>query len=144
MKNWFTSLNGAITLSALTLLSEIWRGFLDAMFVFPSDIGDEAFMHVAALIYVVLFATWTWALISAALGRRRGLIAAFIINLLVWLMIPVSTLFFYCPVDCLVDAGWPFGLANTLNLLFGLLAAAALGLQLRHHRAEVVLRSGEA
>ena len=30
------------------------------------------------------------------------------------------------------------------SLLFGLLAAAALGLQLRHHRAEVVLRSGEA
>ena len=46
-------------------------------------------------------------------------------------MIPVSTLLFYCPVDCLADAGWIFSLANTLNLIFGLLAAIALGLQLR-------------
>ena len=143
MKNWFTSLNGAITLSIIALLSEVWRGFLDAMFVFPNDIGDESFMHVAALIYTGLFAAWAWSLISAARGRRRGLIAAFIINLLVWLMIPVSTLLFYCPVDCLADAGWIFSLANTLNLLFGLLAAVALGLQLRR-REEVVLRSGEA
>ena len=143
MKNWFTSLNGAITLSIIALFSEVWRGFLDAMFVFPNDIGDESFMHVAALIYTGLFAAWAWSLISAARGSRRGLIAAFIINLLVWLMIPVSTLFFYCPVDCLADAGWIFSLANTLNLLFGLLAAVALGLQLRR-REEVVLRSGEA
>ncbi len=144
MKNWFTSLNGAIALSITALLSEVWRGFLDAMFVFPNDIGDESFMHLAALIYTVLFAGWAWSLISAANGNRRGLIAAFIINLLVWLMIPVSTLFFYCPVDCLANAGWIFSLANTLNLLFGLLAAVALGLQLRRSREEVVLHSREA
>jgi hypothetical protein len=44
MKNWFTSLNGAITFSAIALLTEVWRGFLDAMFVFPTDIGEESFM----------------------------------------------------------------------------------------------------
>ena len=143
MKNWFNSLNGAITLSVIALLTELWRGFLDAMFVFPNDIGEERYMHLAALIYVFLFALWTWSLISAASRSRRGLIAAFIINLVIWLMIPVSTLLFYCPVDCLADAGWIFSLANTLNLLFGLLAAVALGLQLRRG-PEATLHTSEA
>ena len=143
MKNWFTSLNGAITISAIALLTEVWRGFLDAMFVFPNDIGQESFMHLSALIYTLLFALWVYSLISAARGSRPGLIAAFTINLLVWLMIPVSTLLFYCPVDCLADAGWIFGLANTLNLLFGLLATIALSLQLRRG-SDVALRTGEA
>jgi hypothetical protein len=143
MKNWFTSLNGAITLSAVALLTEVWRGFLDAMFVFPNDFGDDSILHLSALIYTFLFAAWIWSLISAARGSRRGLIATFIINGLIWLMIPVSTLLFYCPVDCLAEAGWIFGLANTLNLLFGLLAGIALGLQLRRG-GEVALRAGEA
>jgi hypothetical protein len=143
MKNWFTSLNGAIALSAIALLTEVWRGFLDAMFVFPNDFGDESSLHLAALIYTFLFAGWTWSLISASRGSRRGLIAAFIVNGLIWLMIPVSTLLFYCPVDCLAEAGWIFGLANTLNLLFGLLAGIALGLQLRSG-GKVALRTGEA
>lgn len=131
MKIWFTSLNGALTLSALALLTELWRGFLDAMFIIPNEFGQDNAMHLYALIYTLLFAGWTWSLISAARGSRRGLIAAFIINGFVWLMVPVSTLLFFCPVDCLAEAGWIFGLANTLNLLFGLLAAIALALQLR-------------
>ena len=143
MKKWFTSLNGAIALSAIALLTELWRGFLDAMFVFPTDIGVESYLHLSALFYTFLFAAWVWSLISATHGSRRGLIAAFIINALVWLMIPVSTLLFYCPVDCLADAGWIFGLANTLNLLFGLLAGIALGQQLRRGN-EVALRASGA
>ncbi len=143
MKNWFTSLNGAIALSAIALLTELWRGFLDAMFVFPNDFGDASTMHLSALIYTLLFAAWAWSLISAARGSRRGLIATFLINGLVWLMIPVSTLLFYCPVHCLAEVGWIFGLANTLNLLFGLLAAVALGLQLRRG-SEITLRASEA
>jgi len=142
MKNWFTSLNGAITLSVTALLAEVWRGFLDAMFVFPTDIGEEGFMHLSALIYTFLFAGWAWSLVAAARGSRRGLIATFVINGLVWLMIPVSTLLFYCPVDCLAEAGWIFGLANTLNLLFGLLAAIALGLQIWRGDA-IALNTGE-
>ena len=143
MKNWFTSLNGAITLSAIALLTEVWRGFLDAMFVFPDDIGEESIMHLAALIYTLLLAGWVWSLISAARGSRRGLIAAFIINGLVWLVIPVGTLLSYCPIDCLAEAGWIWSLVNTLNLLLGLLAAIALGLQLRRGN-EVALRASEA
>ncbi|MGD2159445.1 MAG: hypothetical protein PVG32_21390 [Anaerolineales bacterium] len=130
MKNLFTSLNTAITLSVIALLTEVWRGFLDAMFVFPVDIGDESLMQLAALAFTLIFAAWAWSLVLASRGSRRGLITAFIINALILLAIPVSWLFVYCPADCRAEAGI-FNLANTLNLVFGLLAAIALGLQFR-------------
>lgn len=130
MKQWFTSLNGAITLSALALLSEAWRGFLDAMFVIPTEFGDEGLMNLAALIFTLLFGGWAWALVAAGRGSRRGLVMAFALNALVLLAIPVSWLLFYCPAECRADAGI-FNLANTLNLVLGLLAAVSLGRQLR-------------
>ena len=61
MKNWFTSLNGAITLSVIALLTEVWRGFLDAMFVFPNEFGDESSMQFGALIFTALFGAWAWS-----------------------------------------------------------------------------------
>lgn len=130
MKATFTSFNTALTFSVLALLSEAWRSFLDAMFVFPVDFPDPATMHIAALIFTLLFGGWGWSLARAWQGGRSALIAAFVLNLLVLLAIPVSWLFFYCPADCRVDAGI-FNLANSLNLIFGVLAAITLGLQLR-------------
>lgn len=130
MKNWVTSLKGAIALSVLALLSEAWRGFLDAMFVLPNEFGDEVMMNLAAVIFTLLFGGWAWSLVAAGRGSRRGLVAAFVINALVLLAIPVSWLFFYCPASCRVDAGI-FNLANSLNLIFGLLAAGSLAWQLR-------------
>lgn len=130
MKDWFTSVQGAIMLSALALISEAWRGFLDAMFVFPVDFADEGLMNLAALIFTLLFTGWTWLLILASRGRRGALIGAFALNAVVLLAIPVSWLFFYCPAECRATAGI-FNLANSLNLVLGLLAAIALGLQLR-------------
>ncbi len=129
MKNWFFSLNGAVTLSLLTLLSEMWRSFLDAMFVLPIDFSDEGVMQLAAVIFTMLFAGWAWVIWLAQQGSRRGLAAAFVINALVLLLIPVSWLFFYCPVDCRAEAGI-FNLANSLNLLLGMLAGISLAAQL--------------
>ena len=60
MKKWFTSINGAIAFSVLALLTEMWRGFLDAMFVFPEVYGDESLMNIAAVVFTVLFAGWAW------------------------------------------------------------------------------------
>lgn len=134
MKSLFTTRRGAIALSVITLLTEMWRGFLDAMVVFPTEYGgNETFMNLSAVIYTVLFGGWAWSLIAAARGRRGGLVAAFIINALVLVAIPISWLFVYCPAECQADAGI-FNLANTLNLVFGLLAAVALGLQFRSGR----------
>lgn len=130
MMKWFISLKGAIALSAIALVTELWRGFLDAMFVFPTDIGDEGLMQLGALVATAIFTAWTWSLVAAGRGNRSGLVAAFALNGIVWLAIPLSWLFFYCPTDCRAEAGI-FNLANTLNLLFGALAAISLGLQLR-------------
>ena len=130
MKNSVFSLNGAILLSLLALLSNMWRGFLVAMFILPNEYGDQAILQLAAIVFTVLVAGWAWALLSAWRGSRRGLIAAFAINALVLVAIPISWLLFYCPVECRAGAGI-FNLANTLNLVLGLLAAVALGLQFR-------------
>lgn len=132
MKEWFFSLSSAITLSVLALLSNVWRGFLDAMFVLPVDFGDEGTLQAAAIVFTLLFAAWAWALLAAWQGSRRGLMAAFAINALVLLAVPIGWLLFYCPAACRADAG-VFNLANALNLLFGLLAAVSLGLQLRQN-----------
>jgi hypothetical protein len=129
MKNWFVSMNGALTLSVLALLSEMWRGFLDAMMVIPVEFGEEGLLNLAAVIFTVLFAAWAWTLILASRGSRAGLVAAFAINGLVLIAIPISWLLVYCPAACRVDAGI-FNLANTLNLVFGLLAAIMLGVQI--------------
>lgn len=129
MKNWFTSLQAAISLSVIALLTEAWRGFLDAMFVLPVDFGNETMLNLAALIFTVLFASWAWALIATSRGSRRALIAAFVINALVLVAVPISWLLVYCPSACRATAGI-FNLANTINLVFGLLAALPLGYQL--------------
>lgn len=140
-KNWAFSMNGAIVLSLLALLSNLWRGFLDAMFVLPTEFGEEGQMQLAAIIFTVLFAGWAWALFAAWRGSRRGLVAAFAINLLVLVAVPISWLLFYCPAGCRTEAGI-FNLANTLNLLFGLMASVALGLQFRRAPQQVARAAG--
>ena len=130
MKNLIFSPNGAIVLSLLALLSNMWRGFLDAMYVLPHEYGQEAVLQLAAIIFTVLFSGWAWALFAAWRGSRTGLIAASAINALVLLAIPIGWLLFYCPAECRAEAG-VFNLANTLNLVFGLLAAVALAIQFR-------------
>lgn len=129
MKSWFTSLNGAIVLSVVTLLSELWRGFLDAVFVLPVDLPNEALKNLAAVLFTLVFSLWAWSLLSASRGSRKGLIAAFIINAIIWLLTPIGWLVFYCPAACRAEAGI-FNLVNTLNLLFGLLSGVALGIQI--------------
>lgn len=129
MKSWFTSLNGAIVLSVVTLLSELWRGFLDAVFVLPVDLPNEALKNLAAVLFTLVFSLWAWSLFSASRGSRKGLIAAFIINAIIWLLTPIGWLVFYCPAACRAEAGI-FNLVNTLNLLFGLLSGVALGIQI--------------
>jgi hypothetical protein len=124
------SLKGAIALSVVTLITHVWRGFLDAMFVLPTDYGDESLLQLAAVIFTAVFAAWSWSLLSASQGSRRGLIAAFVINAFILVAVPISWLLFYCPAGCRAGAGL-FNLANTLNLVFGLLAGAALVAQFR-------------
>ena len=129
MKNWFTSLNGAIVLSAIALLTELWRAFVDFQHEYSSFLNGTGAVLLGTLLYTALFGGWAWALLQAMRGQRGALITALIINVLFLLVIPVGTLVTYCPSPC--PTLWPvMELANWFNLLFGLLSAVAIGLQL--------------
>jgi hypothetical protein len=134
MKSWFTSLNGAVALSVIALLTELWRAFADFQYEYSQVINSLGTLLLATLLYTALFAGWAWALLRARRGSRGALIAALIINMLILLAIPVGALVAYCPSPC--RELWPLmELANWINLLFGLLATLALVLQLRQSKA---------
>ena len=127
----------AVSLTLAALLSEMWRGFLDAMFVLPVDFNEPAMLQVAAIIFTVLFGGWGIALAFAWRGSRRALIGNFVLNLLVLLAIPISWLFFYCTGQCRAEAGI-FNLANSLNLALGVLAGVSLAMTLGVKRVPAV------
>ncbi len=139
MKIWFSSLNTAITLSAIAWLTELWRAWLDMLFEYPrggvhADIDGGSTLAVT-LIYTAVFAGWAYSLHSATRGSRGALIATLVLNTLIWLAIPVGWIAAYCTGDCSARAGILFNIANWLNLIFGLLATLVLMLQLRSKKA---------
>ena len=139
MKTWFTSLNGALALTALAWLSELWRAWLDMLFEYPigfvhAEIDGGSTLAVT-FIYTAVFAGWAYALHSTARGSRGALIATCVLNALVWLVIPVGWITAYCTGPCVANAGVLFNLANWLNLTFGLLAGVALAFQLGQNKA---------
>ncbi|HZD55849.1 MAG TPA: hypothetical protein VE136_03950 [Anaerolineales bacterium] len=134
MKSWFTSLTGAVTLSAIALLMELWRAFVDFQYEYSTFLNSAGALLVGALLYTAFFGGWAWTLLLAMRASRSALIAALILNLLILLAIPIGALVAYCPSPCLEL--WPLmELANWINLLFGLLATVALALQLRQSKA---------
>jgi hypothetical protein len=58
----FTSLNGALALTALAWLSELWRAWLDMLFEYPGAIVraeiDGWSTLAVTLIYTAVFAGW--------------------------------------------------------------------------------------
>ena len=134
MKTWFTSLNGALTLAALAWLSELWRAWLDMLFIYPGGSVhatiDSGSTLAVTLVYTAVFAGWAYALYLTAFSSRRALIVTCVLNVFVWLAIPIGWLAFYCTGSCAVNAGVMFNLANWLNLILGLLAGVGLVLQL--------------
>lgn len=130
MKTWFTSLNGAITLSVIALLTFVGGTFLDYQFVFNEFFPGPGQAAMATLVNMALFGGWIWALLAASRGARGGLIASLIFTLLFFFGIAVSTLVVYCPSPC--RTAWPvMEIANWAKLITGLIAAVAVGLQLR-------------
>jgi hypothetical protein len=135
VKDWLVSLKGALAIAAAAWVSQLWRAWLDMLFeytggAFQAEL-DSAGTLALTLIYTALFAGWAYAMHAAARGSRGGLIATLALNTVVWLAIPVGWLTAYCPADCRAQAGVLFNTSNWLNLIFGLLAALVLGLQLR-------------
>jgi len=133
MKSWFTSIDGAVTLSVIALLTELWRAFVDFQREYSNFLNGTGAVLLGTLLYTALFGGWAWALLRALRGSRSALIVALIINLLFLLAIPLGTLVAYCPSPC--PELWPLmELSNWINLLFGLLATVALALQLRQYK----------
>ena len=132
MKSLFTSLSGAITLSFAALLIELFRGFIDSMFVYPFDFrGSEL---VLAVVSTIIFGIWGAALFAAREGMRWGLIAAFAIGLFLWVTQDWGTILVYCSNGC--NSMWSMITAYA-GLLVGGLALIALGLQLWRKRVSV-------
>ena len=58
MKNWFTSLNGAVTLSVIALLTELWRAFVDFQYEYSKQLNSMGALLLATLLYTALFGGW--------------------------------------------------------------------------------------
>ena len=133
MKTWFTSLNGAITLSVIALLSLLARTFVDFQFVFNEFGSSPGQAALTVLMMTALVGGWLWGLLAAARGGRGGLIAALIFSLLLPVGEGIGTLVAFCPSPC--QTAWPLmEIANWSNVILGLAAALAVGLHLRQVR----------
>ncbi len=139
MTTRFSSLHTTIVLSAIALLTELWRAWLDMLFEYPSGNVhaeiDGASTLALTLIYTAIFAGWAYSLHRATRGSRGALGVTLAFNILIWLAMPVSWAAFYCTGDCSARAGILYNIANWLNLIFGLLAAVALTWQLIPRKA---------
>ena len=130
MKNWFLSLQGAITLSVLAFLSYIGRVFMDWRYeshLMGAAGSFEEFLYV--LIFLVFMGVYMWGMLAAVSGSRRGLITCLILVLLLNIGFALATFLIWCPpADCTNSPNmWRW---NWIHLVFGLLAAAALVFQL--------------
>lgn len=133
MKNWFTSLSGAITLSLIAFLTFLGRAFLDWRYESPNLDPAGNWDTPVALIYMALAGGWLWSLLAAVRGSRWGLYGSLVAVVLLDVAFALGTYFFFCPVWTACGAWpnlWPWNLAN---LISGTIAAAALAFQLRQN-----------
>jgi hypothetical protein len=135
MRNWFTSLNGAVTLSSLAFLTFLGRAFMDWRFEYALQDPEGSFAAVGAIAYMAIAGGWLWALLVAVRGSRRGLITTLVFVVLLDVAMALATYFIFCPpwTGC---EGWPGAWPwNWSNLISGLLAVIAIVLHLRQHPA---------
>ncbi len=125
----------ALALSALALLVTFWRAWFDPVLGHWGDyIKTEGGIFAMTLGYTVAIAGWAYALHAATRGSRRGFIAAFALNVIVWFGLPVLQSVYFCPGIC-ANAGITFNAVNLSSLLLGLLAIVGMAASLRSSRA---------
>ena len=134
MRDWLMSRNGAVTLSVIALLTFLGRAFMDWRYEYPAQDPAGTWNIPGVLIYLALAGAWVWALLAAARGSRRGLIACLVAALVLDVLFALATFFLLCPPWSGCQA-WPTAwLWNWLDLIFGAVAAVALVFQLRQGR----------
>ena len=126
MKTWFTSLNGAVTLSALSLLSFIGYTLMEMRYFLGKWIpGDNAAMAETAVV-LLLIGGWLRALFVASGGRRGGLIALLTLS-------GFATLIAVYDMQYVFSGPMPWPELTMIFVMLGLavLAMAVLASQLR-------------
>jgi hypothetical protein len=134
MRKWLLSLNGAITLSVIALLTFLGRLFLDwryeSQLLGSAGSFEEA---VNVLLFLAFAGGWIWAMLAAICGSRRGLIASLVLAMLLDVAFALVTYAVFCPPGC---RGFPnLRPWSWAQLSSGLLAAIALTFQLRQKNA---------
>jgi len=127
MKTWFTSLNGAITLSALALLSFIGYTFMAVRYFLEKWIPGDGAAMVETIVLLLIIGGWLRALFVAAGGRRGGLTALFAFSVLITLIALYDMQFvLYAQIS------WPEQLMVVVMLIVGVIVTAAIGVHLRN------------
>lgn len=125
MKTLFNSLAGAAALAFIHFLLELWRAFLDFVYVLPDYAGGSTgTMALISLGYSLVFGGWLLALNGARREKRAGAITAVLFGLLFWVGVDLSTVFFYCPGGCeevVFDIGTYTAILAGAASLYGLL-----------------------
>ena len=130
MRDWFSSLNGALTLSVIALLAFLGLQFMDWRYEYPLHVHWGTLDALLPLIIVGLAGMWIWAIVVAARDSRRGLIVLLVLALVLNVAQALATYLVWCPpwTGC---GGYPYAWPWTwANLIAGLLAVGATALQL--------------
>lgn len=99
---WFRSQNGAITLSAIALLSFVGYTFLEARFFLEEWIPGNAVAAIETLVVLAIVGSWLYAFFKIVTGKESGLIVALILSILL-VIIALFDLINYSPIPY----GWP-------------------------------------
>ena len=126
MNNWLTSLNAAITISIIALLSFIGYAFLEALYFLGGWITGRAAAAAMTLFVMGIVGGWIWGLLAAKAGSRGGLIALFVLCLIT-ASIMLYDIVFYSPIPY----GWPLvQIAVWVTFIGSVLALIAIARQL--------------
>ncbi len=128
MKNWFTSLNGAVTLSTLSLLSFIGYALMEMRYFLEKWIPGDNAAAVEMFVVLLIVGGWIQALFAATSSRRRGLTALLAFSVFTALVAPYDVRFFPLP--------WPEQTMVIATFVFSVIAIAALVIQLRQKKTK--------
>lgn len=128
MKTWFTSLNGAVTLSVLSLLAFIGYALMEMRYYLAKWIPGDNAAAVEMFVVLLIVGGWIRALFVATSGKRGGLIALLAFNVVFAMIAPYDFRFFPIP--------WPEQTMVIATFVFTLIAIAALVSQLRQKKTQ--------
>ena len=127
MKTWFSSLNGTITLSALSLLSFIGYTLMEMRYYLEKWIPGDNAAAVEMIIVLLIVGGWIRALFAADGGRRGGLTGLVAFSVFTALIAPYDIRFW-------MTMPWPERTMVIATFVFSVIAIAALVSQLRQKK----------